>query len=474
MKKFLIIILAVLLVVMCFACEKKANKGIDNNKYIIDVSIEDDINCKQTVLFKNTLKKDLDELKFHLYANAYSQGAENKAYTEELLKYGGIEISLLKVNDETTNYSLNADKSLLTVNIPKMDVNDQAEIYMEYTVVMPECNLRLGKYNDVYNLGNFYPILAYYQNGNWREDSFTTVGDPFLASISDYEVTINAQSNMVVACSGDIESNEVLENRKTIKAKANSVRDFAIVASNRFSVMTKMVKKTMVYYYYFNDIEPQRTLKTAANAIKVFGEAFGAYPYNSYRVVETPFAYGGMEYPTLVYISSAEKDKDSVVVHETAHQWWALLVGSDSINESFLDEGLATFSASYYHLLNKDEKKFNEEMEKYNKNYHSFIKIKQMSDPEYVPNMNMPLKDFAPNEYNAICYDKSSVMFKTIYDIMGKKKFDKALKNFYESNKYRVATKEDLYSSFNKAGGSDIGKIFDSWIQGTTHTFSFA
>lgn len=472
MKKFLLVVLMVLLVFMCFACNKGAGKDLNNNKYIMDIVIDEDINAKQTLIFNNTLKDNLNELKFHLYANAYSENAANKAYKDNLLKYGGIEIISLKANGNEAYYSLNQDNDMMTVKIPKLKMNEKVEVYMEYKLTLPECNLRLGKYNDMINLGNFYPVLAYYENDKWREDSFTIVGDPFLSSISDYEVTVTAPANMIIACTGDIESSDVVENVKTIKVNAENVRDFALVASNKFNVMTKMVKKTTVYYYYYNDEEPGKTLNTAANALNLFSNAFGKYPYNSYRVVETAFAYGGMEYPMLAYISSSERDKENVVVHETAHQWWSLIVGNDSINESFIDEGLATFSASYYYLLNKQEDKFKEEQTRYNTNYLNFIKLKKASDPEYVPNMNMPLKDFEANEYNAICYDKASVMFKTVYDFIGRKKFEKSLRIFYEENQYRVAKKENLYEAFNKGAGTDIGRIFESWIEGSAQTFS--
>lgn len=473
MRKFLLIILLVLMAFMGFSC-KKSNLGTANSKYIIDIILDDNLTAKQTIIIKNVFKDNLTQLKFHLYPNAYRKDAESKAYDFDLANYGGIEITMLKVNNKGAYFSLNQDKNIMTVRLPKQKLKDEIKVYMEYKVTLPECNLRLGKYNGVYNLGNFYPILAYYEDGKWREDKFSTIGDPFLSSINDYEVTIKSVPDLVIACTGDIESSQIEDNTKVTTIKAKSVRDFAIVASNKFSTMTRMVKSTMVYYYYYNDENPNSTLKTAANAIELFSKAFGQYPYNSYRVVETPFNHGGMEYPMLVYISSTinEEERKDTVIHETAHQWWSVIVGNDSINDSFIDEGLATFSTAYYYLLNKQESKFKEKNSQYNSNYLNFINRRQISDTEYIPSMNKSLYEFSADEYNAICYDKASMMFKSIYDLIGKRKFEKSLKLFFDNKQFGVANRQDLYSSFNKASGLNVGKIFETWINGNEQAFS--
>ncbi len=472
MKKCLLIILVILIAFMCFSC-KKANLGEADSKYIMDIILDDNLMVNQTVIIDNVYKDNLTQLKFHLYPNAYRSDAENKAYETNLINYGGIEITKLTVNNKDAYFSLSSDKNIMTIRMPKQKLNDEIKVYMEYKVTIPECNLRLGKYNGVYNLGNFYPVLCFYEDGKWREDKFSLIGDPFMSAIADYEVTLKTASDLIIACTGDIKNSHVDDDIKVTSIKAKSVRDFAIVASNRFNVMTKMVKKTMVYYYYFSDENPNETLNTATNALNLFSKAFGDYPYSSYSVVETPFMHGGMEYPMLVYISStvSDEDKQDIVIHETAHQWWSVVVGNDSINESYIDEGLATFSTAYYYLLNKEENKFKEAQSRYKSSYLNFVKLKTASDKEYIPSMNRSLYEFTANEYSAICYDKSSVMFQNVYDLIGKRKFEKGLKLFFEKNQYKVASKEDLYSAFNKAAGLDVGKVFETWINGTAQTF---
>lgn len=473
MKRILLVILVLILALTCFACKKDGPKDCNYNEYIMDINLQDDnLLCKQNFIFVNTLKEDLEELKFHLYPNAFREDVANKAYKSNLSQYGGLEITASKLNGKDINYTLSQDKDIMSVKIPKAKLNEKLELYLEYTVKLPACNLRLGKHNDMINCGNFYPSLAYYDNDKWREDGYTTVGDPFMSATANYKVTINAPADMVIACTGDIVNTAIENDRKIVSVNAEGVRDFAMVMSKKFQVMTKMVNNTTVYYYYFNDSDPASSLSVAANALKVFSDCFGKYPYKSYRVAETSFAYGGMEYPMLVYINSNASDKADVIIHETAHQWWSVLVGNDSINEGYIDEGLATFSASYYYLLCGDENRFNQDMKKRSDSFKNFINSKKAAQPDYCPKMNKALKDYDQNEYSAICYDMSCAMFKNMYDTMGKKKFEKGLRLFFEDNKYKIATGSDLHVAFTKAAGKDMGKLFNSWTLGTVQTFA--
>lgn len=468
MKKILLTFLIIIAAMMLFACEKQKDQA--QNTYFMELDIDENINGKQVLFFTNYIKDGLDELKFHLYANAYREDAANKAYKKSMLKYGGIDISSCSADGAETNFSLNEDKNILTVKIPSLKLKKKTEVTINYVVTVPECNLRLGRYNSTLNMGNFYPVLAVYEDG-WREDAFTTVGDPFYSDTANYEVTVKAPLAMEIVCTGDIVRRVVEDGHRIMKVQAKNVRDFALVGSSKFKLMTKSVAGTRIQYYYISDPKAMETLNAAADSIRLFGEVFGKYPYESYSIVETAFAYGGMEYPMLSFISSSEHDKARVAIHETAHQWWSVAVGSDSIREGFIDEGLATFCTSYFYLLKGEEQVFIDDHNKMRTDYQNFLKLKNMTNASYAPRLDLSLNEYTSNEYNMLCYNVSSLMFKSVYELSGRKAFESSLKIFYEENKYGLANKQNLYSAFNKGCNRDVGKVFDGWINGVTQTF---
>lgn len=69
-------------------------------------------------------------------------------------------------------------------------------------------------------------------------------------------------------------------------------------------------------------------------------------PYDQLTVCEVDFPLGGMEYPGLIFIGRdwmAESQADSLelmLAHETAHQWFYALVGSDQVTDAWQDEAL--------------------------------------------------------------------------------------------------------------------------------------
>ena len=93
-----------------------------------------------------------------------------------------------------------------------------------------------------------------------------------------------------------------------------------------------------------------RFLAAAVAALENFGAWYGPYPYPLLTVADVPESAGaGMEYPTLVTVSSALPVpglllEEEVTIHEIAHQWWYGMVASNEFEEAWLDEGFATYS----------------------------------------------------------------------------------------------------------------------------------
>lgn len=135
------------------------------------------------------------------------------------------------------------------------------------------------------------------------------------------------------------------------------MRDFAIVASNKFKVSSTKANGIKINNYYYAGksakIYNQLAKQTAVDSIKLFTKKYGPYPYSELDLTESPFGSdtGGMEYSGLVMIaqdtfarkkSASKEDYDSVienVSHEVAHQWFFNTVGNDEYTEPWLDEG---------------------------------------------------------------------------------------------------------------------------------------
>lgn len=478
-KKIIIGILIICLVVgsvlAVFFGIKKNDSTQELNRYDIHLKIEDDfkiVELYQEFTFNNYIKDGLANLSFNLYPNAYSKDAKNAAYSKRLERYGDIEIITVETADRDSYFGINERRNLLTVTFEKpLKLKEKITIKFEAALNIPICSLRFGTYKEVLNLCNFYPILAGYEGNDWRDDRFTKIGDPFFSEVADYNVSIECSEDMLIAHSGDLVA-ELNGNIKKTELTARKVRDFAIVASKRFKKISDKYKDTNIDYYYLTDKTAETSLAIAKDAIKVFSESFGNYPYNSYTIVETNFSHGGMEYPNLSMLSDTNSGsyKIDTIIHETAHQWFSCLVGSDSINNPWIDEGLTSFATNFYYILTGYKDKYdalrNLELANYNE-YYQYIK-------RYEANFNgyMRKSVYSYNsdyEYSVIAYTKANLMYDAFYRSYGRYNTEKTIKLLVEKYAYKNITESQFIEIFSSYGN---GKgILDSWLDGKIITF---
>ena len=58
-------------------------------------------------------------------------------------------------------------------------------------------------------------------------------------------------------------------------------------------------------------------------------------------------------------------------------------------------------------------------------------------------------------------------MFDSISDVIGESKMQKALKNFYAKNMYKIATPSDLIEAFESSTNKKLASFIMSWLDGS-------
>jgi hypothetical protein len=170
-------------------------------------------------------------------------------------------------------------------------------------------------------------------------------GDPFVTPVSPHiRVRITTERPMAIATSG----RRVAVNGRTQTFVATDVRDFVIAASPRYRVLEGSAGRTRVRVYHLPGAPAAALLGAATRALMRMERLVGPYPYPVYSVAQTAGGYG-MEAPALAWIPAdvAPPQLPYLVSHETAHQWFYAIVGSDQAAEPFADEAAADFLARY-------------------------------------------------------------------------------------------------------------------------------
>lgn len=484
---FFSIIFFTIFIVGCspYKAVEKASKGLSS--YNIEAQLDDEemkVCAVETVEYKNNTKTIMDKVCFNLYGRSFREDAKVVPYTSineakcfpNGKSYGDMIVKEVKGNNINFEYSLvGEDENALEVVLNKeLEPGEKTTIIIEFELSLSENAHRLGYLNDSVNLGNWFPILAVYENGEYIIEPYYSTGDPFYSEIANYEVSFSYNKDYYLSSTGSIINQVEDEKEKSTKLKAKAVRDFAIMLTKNQVQKSIVVENTTISYIGFDgDDNIDFCLDTSEKALRFFNKTFGKYPYSKLDIVKAPFLHGGMEYPCVVIISDTiteDLDFAKVIVHEIAHQWWYAVVGNNEINESWLDESLAEYSTAL----------FFENYESYNLSYESiiseafagytlYVDIVKSIEQKLNTSMLLKVNEYAGDyEYSYMIYVKGLLMFDNIRQTIGKNNLVKGFKKYYSKYKFKIATTDCFIVAVKNSSGKNIEGLFDSWLQGKT------
>jgi aminopeptidase N len=175
-------------------------------------------------------------------------------------------------------------------------------------------------------------------------------------------------------------------------------------------------------------------------------ELYGPYKWGRYDLLVLPpsFPFGGMENPTLTFLTptfiAGDKSLTSLVAHELAHSWSGNLATNATWADFWLNEGMTTYA----------ERRIVEEI------YGPKVAAQQvalgldamnkaieegggMGAPD--TRLHIDLKGRHPDDgLTDIAYEKGAAFLRTIETIVGRERFDEWLKGWFERHQFEPVT----------------------------------
>ena len=413
---------------------------------------------EMTVEVVNLSEEPKEEVQFALYPNAFREEAPCPPLPEAYFSaayYEGESFGSIDVREFTgaKEWEVSEGGEALTVTLSEpLASGGKAQLSMKFEVIF-----RLGIGEHTVNLAHFFPVLAE------EPPAFSSVGDPFPAERADYTFSLTAPASYDIICGFEGETAEH-NGRKTLSVRAENVREVAFVLAEGMTCTKGEADGTPVEYWHFRK-DASAELSAAAGSLSYFCKQFGEYAYPKYVVVETDLPLGGSEQTALSFVSSSLRGDDlaAAVVHETAHQWWYAMAGSDEVRSAWLDEGLAEYCTALY--LGAAEGRYREHISVAEGRYRAFVSVREQLSDTVDTSMDRPLSAFSgAYEYRSIVYDKSVILFDRLHEVLGDKLIS-GLRRCFSAAKGGVLTPETLVSSLSS--GVDVAGIFTSFREGT-------
>jgi hypothetical protein len=442
----------------------------DLNLYMIDVELDFaslTYQGQEKFNFTNTENVPLEAVYFRLFPNG-----------GKIFGAGKLEVTNLRANNKKVEVSLSLDDTVLEVRFSKpLKPGKQVQITMDFNGLVPvipmssEADISgiFGFNDNVLTMAGWYPILAIFDIEGWNLDRVTSFGDSVYSEAAYYDVTITAASDLKLATTGITTSQRLRDDQAETQVVTGPVRDFMIVASPDFEISNKIVAGVNINSYSLPNYSFAGTmaLQDTTEALEIFNNKFGLYPYTELDIIQTPLPiYGGMEYPSLVLISQLSYetplDMDLLIAHEIAHQWWYGVVGNDVIDDPWLDEAFAEYSAVIYYENQHGYSSYQEVLAFIEKDYQKLIS----------EGKNFPLTESVIyfedkgdlNSYNIFVYNKGALFLDALRRQVGDASFFKALNTYYLTYMFKTVRSQDLLDIFEITSGMQLDDFYQEWL----------
>ncbi|MFJ6623445.1 M1 family aminopeptidase [Kitasatospora sp. NPDC091335] len=285
----------------------------------------------ESVTFANASPTPLNEVYLRLWDNAHGSCP-------------GTPVTVTNVTGGTAS-PLTVNCTALKITLPAPLAQGQSgTVGFDLGITVPSGADRFG-HDGAYNfLGNALPVLAIRDAAGWHLDPYTNNGESFYAVASDFAVTLDHPTGLLVPATGTSVDTPGAAGRTVTKATASKVREFAWGAGpfTRISGTSAAGVKVNVYSVAgISAADSASMLSTATSAVDAHAQRFGAYPYGELdAVIDNNFWFGGMEYPGFVL----DLVSNTALTHEIGHQWWYGIVGDDEYNGPWLDEAFTDYA----------------------------------------------------------------------------------------------------------------------------------
>ncbi len=496
--------------------------------YTINVSLNDTTHTLDGFIEIEYINHSPDTLTFvwmHLWPNAYKntqtayakQAIENKDtkfWYAKPEQRGYIDKLDFRVNGANANWQFDSTHmDIAKVLLPRpLLPGEKTIITTPFFVKLPKTFSRLGHEGQSYQITQWYPKPAVYDNAGWHPMPYLDQGE-FYSEYGSFDVKITVPKNYVVGATGNLQNEEEkqwlnekaeataqlntmqLKQKKNIASdtitktlhyKINNVHDFAWFADKTYhvlkgeAVLERSGKKveTWVMFTHVNADYWKDAVTYVNEAVQNYSRWVGGYPYDVCTAVQGALsAGGGMEYPTITIVGAVGNARalETVIVHEVGHNWFYGILGSNERMHPWMDEGIN----SYYeqrHLIEKYPTDLLIGKEK-DKGINRFLGVESFRTDEFMKvlyafvagyradqPLGLPSEEYTSMNYGAVVYGKGAWVMEYLQNYLGTETFDRGMNEYFNRWKFKHPQPEDLQTVLEEVSGKKLDWFFSPML----------
>ena len=281
----------------------------------------------------------------------------------------------------------------------------------------------------------------------------------FNTPLFTYNLTTQLPADWLVVSQGVRTENDTANGIRTVRYVCKYPQDQVYLTANRWTEYDTKAGNVVVQAFLRTPDKKlaMRYLNMTGVYLNMYVHLLGAYPYSKFALVEN-FWETGYGMPSFTLLGSRIIRFPFILYssypHELLHNWWgnSVYVAMQKGNWS---EGLTAYMAD--HMLKEQRGQGAE----YRRN--TLQKFTDFVNPEN----DFPVVDFRDRHNaaeEAIGYGKSLMFQHMLRQQVGDSLYIRAYRQFYKDYRFKIASFDDIRTTFEKVTGRDFKPFFKEWL----------
>ena len=380
-----------------------------------------------------------------------------------------LNIQSITINHINQPFTYNGEKIQINLINPTEE-NHKINIAIAYSVQNPEKGIYFISPN------SYYPNKPHqiWTQGEDEDSRYWFPCFDYPGQLSTSEIRVKVPQPFLAISNGLLIATETIENHTIYHWYQKEIHPTYLItlAVGDFAEIKDQWRDIPVNYYVEKGREEEglRSMGKTPKMIEFFSNTFGYdYPYPKYaQVCVTDFTFGGMENTSTTLLTDRclldarasldNRNTESLVAHELAHQWFGDLVVIKHWSHAWIKEGMATYSevlwteyeygkddAAYY-IWGERNSYLSEDKGRYRRPIVTHI-------------YREPIE-----LYDRHLYEKGACVYHIIHRELGTDLFLKVLQTFLKNYAHQTVETIDLIRTIENTTGRNLLYLFDQYV----------
>ncbi len=389
----------------------------------------------------------------------------------ERLHLDAVNLNIESVAVAETAQKFNYDGEHLSIELSSpTQVNRRVEIIIGYSVEKPQRGIYFIQPNEHYP---DKPTQVWTQ-GEDEDSRFWFPCFDYPGQLSTSEIRVSVPKPLIAISNGELITTEDDGENKVyhwLQKQVHPTYLMTLAVGDFAEVRDTWHDKPVTYYVEKpRRDDAKRTMGKTPQMMEFLSEKYGYdYPFPKYaQVCVDDFIFGGMENTSTTLLTDRclidqkaavdNRNAESLVVHELAHQWFGDLVVIKHWSHAWVKEGMASYSEVMW-----TEHEYGSSEADYYRLQQARRYISEDSS-RYRRSMVTHVYREAIELYDRHIYEKGSCVYHMIRAQLGEDLFWQAIATFVNDNAHQTVETIDLLRAVEKASGCNLTFLFDQYV----------